>query len=125
MAGPTYDYFGGSPVEVLFQTSTTFNGVAFAPGVIATITPGLAIFPSQAGGGRLDFHLRPLKVDRISYTGAGALTTTFVLPDGTTELTVPDLPFSLPPGCALKFVSTGAGKVLVSAREIQPGTSLT
>ncbi len=126
MAAPTYDFFGASPVEVVFQTTDNFNGDAIADVSTGVITPGLVLFPSQAGGGRLDFHKRPIKIERITLTGAGALTVTMVLPDGSTTLNQPDLPFILPVGAYLKFVSSGGGskQVMISGRELIPGANI-
>lgn len=128
MANPTYCYFGGSPTTVIFQTTDNFNGSTFGPSVVATITPGLSVFPAQFGGGLMDFNIRPVKVKRIDSTGAGTITITLEHP----SISVPiatlnssgnsyENEFIVPVGSSLKFMSTGGGAKTVSITGIEAG----
>lgn len=124
----TFYYFGGSPTTVIFQTTDNFNGTAFAPSVVAAITPGLSVFPAQAGGGLLNFHLRPVKIQRLDNVGAGTLTVTLEHPTTSVPIATltPAAPtyeqdFILPVGSALKVVSTGTGAKSISITGLEAG----
>ena len=129
MANPTYYYFGGSPTTVVLQTSDNFSGAAYNPAIVPVITPGLAALPSQAGGGLFNLHLRPVKIKRIDFVGAGSVIVTLELPTVSVPVATlsPSTSFYeqdliLPVGAGLKFVSSGtAGTKSVSITGLEAG----
>lgn len=132
MANPTIYYFGGSPTTVILQSSDNFNSTAqLSP---AVITPGVAIFPLQVGGGLFDMHKRPVKITRIDNTGSGTVTINMTYPGGVvTQVVVLDTsirslttPFVLPVGAALQLTSTGTGTktISITGEEAGPNASL-
>ena len=133
MANPTYDYFGSNPVSIVFKTSDNFNGSAFAGGTIATITPGVATFAVQAGGGLLNFHTRPLIIKNIIGGGVAAAVS-IVYPDSTEKeignlsntVDVLSGDFYLPVNAGLKLVSSGGpGNKQISVTAVEVGPSQT
>ena len=127
----TYDYFGSSPVSIIFSTSTNFDGAVVTPGVDPVITPGVVVFPVQVGGGLIDFHTRPLTIKVVRISGPTSATLSIVYPGGA-EIDVDTLTgahmattnaFALPVGAKLKMVSTGGTgtkEIVVVAVESNP-----
>jgi hypothetical protein len=132
-----YDYFGLNPVSVLLQTTNQFDGAAFSEDVQPSILAGIVMFPAQAGGGRIDFHKRPLKIlavwtDILGATGKMIL----VFPNGT-EMEIKTLQagennafngFVLPVGASLKFTTSGGSagtkKISIVAVEMAAGMGI-
>lgn len=132
MAVPaTVKYFGRFPTTIVMQSSSSFDGTAQTGA--AVITPGLYIFPSQAGGGLYNFHDHPVEVKQISVSGGGSVVVTqFVLDSagatvassvvatlsGNTDTFFNNL--ILVPNVILKFTGgSGTPKVTITASEAE------
>ena len=120
MADPTISYFGQFPTTIVFQTSSGFNGTAQT--ATPQITPGVYTFPVQAGGGEYDLHDNTIRVEGVTFKGSGTLTIkksvagleasigTITGGEGSYALDI-----LVTPSESLKFYSSGAGAVAVSA----------
>lgn len=127
------DIFGGSPVTVVMQTTSDFNGGTQSG--TPTLSPGLAVYPAQTGGGLLR-HSRPLKITSISMSDGHNATITMIhagvsaeLPVGSITNTVRVLcgPYVLPAGSQLKIVSSGGSApktISITAVEVGPYAGL-
>lgn len=123
---PTIKYFGNRPTTIVFQGSAAFDGTAQTGE--PTLSPGLYVFPLQAGGGLYDFHEECIEVKQISYVGTGNLTVERVITQAGSPVMTSLIAtigasdpmnlhnFFLNPGEALKFTGGGASpKVSITA----------
>ena len=131
----TYDYFGANPVAIIMQTGSQFDGAAFGA-VTPVINKGVVTFPIQAGGGRLDFHKRPLIIHGIHVVSQGGSGTISVVHSSGVEVILETFSNSnlqthdkhyLPVGSYLKLVTSGGSGTKVAqitATEAYPGGGL-
>lgn len=125
-----YDFFGTSPVTLILRTTDNFNGTAQTANF--TIASGVVKYDSQAGGGIMNMHHRPIKVIGASLEGGGDCDLKILYSLSTTEQSVAklttatpqsDKSFILPVGAELKIYSTGTAGVkqlALTAYEVWP-----
>lgn len=115
MASASFDLFGQTPTTIILTTSDNFNGTAQTAD--PSISSGTAVFPSQAGGGLVNYHRRPIKIKQISVTGGGTTSVKIAYPGVAAEVEVASLAanessksvdIALPFGASLK-ISTASG----------------
>ena len=120
MADPIISYFGEYPTTMVMQTSSGFNGTAQT--ALPVITAAVYTFPAQAGGGLYAFHDNTVRVSAVTFKGTGTLTIKKTV--GAQDATLGSVTngegayttsIIVSPGESLKFFSTGAGVVTVTA----------
>jgi hypothetical protein len=125
----TIKYFGRQPTTIVMQSSNAFDGTAQTG--TPTISPGLYLFPVQAGGGLYNLHEETIEIKQVTFDGGGTLTVTKVVGNPaspTTSTVVATLASNgqnlmanttniyLTPGEALKFTGGSSNpKVCITA----------
>lgn len=126
MADPTIVFYGQFPTTIVLVSSDAFNGSAYTS--TPTLSPGLYVFSTQAGGGLYDFHNRvgtqePIDIKNITWKGTGTLTIKQILP-GAIKATIGSITggegiftqnITMSPSESLEFTSASPGTVAITA----------